>query len=126
MINYPTIHGVKINISNGNVSIPANTTFSLSFDGYFNDYNRIETGFLYILATFSGSPESCLYVTMNGHTEKSHSFFDNSKSIYWLVIDLTHFLRFGWHWQLSKYNPLTGKTSGSIARWLWWCLLHPW
>ena len=60
MINYPTIHGIKINNSNGNVSIPANTTFSLSFDGYFNDYNRIETGNLYILATFSGSPESCL------------------------------------------------------------------
>ena len=97
MFNYPTIHGIKINNSNGNVSIPANTTFSLSFDGYFNDYNRIETGNLYILATFSGSPESCLYVTMNGHTEKSHSFFDNSKSIYWLVIDLTHFLRFGFN-----------------------------
>ena len=28
----------------------------------------------------------------------------------------------GWHWQLSKYNPVTGKTSGTIARWLWWAL----
>jgi RHS repeat-associated protein len=27
-----------------------------------------------------------------------------------------------WHWQLQKWNPLTGKTSGTIARWIWWLL----
>ena len=28
----------------------------------------------------------------------------------------------GWHWQLTKYNPRTGKTAGTIAKWLWWTL----
>jgi RHS repeat-associated protein len=27
-----------------------------------------------------------------------------------------------WHWQLQKWNPQTGKTSGTIARWIWWSL----
>ena len=28
-----------------------------------------------------------------------------------------------WHWQLQKWNPHTGKTAGTIARWIWWNLL---
>ena len=28
----------------------------------------------------------------------------------------------GWHWQLTKYNPVEGKTAGAIARWLCWKL----
>lgn len=28
-----------------------------------------------------------------------------------------------WHWQLQKWNPYTGKTAGTIARWIWWNLM---
>ena len=27
-----------------------------------------------------------------------------------------------WHWQLQKWNPIGNKTSGTIAKWLWWSL----
>jgi len=27
-----------------------------------------------------------------------------------------------WHWQLQKWNPMGNKTSGTIARWIWWSL----
>ncbi len=27
-----------------------------------------------------------------------------------------------WHWQLQKWNPMTKKTSGTIARWICWNL----
>ena len=28
-----------------------------------------------------------------------------------------------WHWQLQKWNPYTGRTAGTIARWVWWNLM---
>ena len=28
-----------------------------------------------------------------------------------------------WHWQLQKWNPYTGKTAGTIARWIRWNLM---
>ncbi len=28
-----------------------------------------------------------------------------------------------WHWQLQKWNPYTGKTAGTIAKWIWWNLM---
>ena len=27
-----------------------------------------------------------------------------------------------WHWQLQKWNPMNNRTSGTIARWIWWSL----
>ena len=27
-----------------------------------------------------------------------------------------------WHWQLQKWNPINNRTSGTIARWIWWSL----
>lgn len=27
-----------------------------------------------------------------------------------------------WHWQLQKWNPMGNRTSGTIARWIWWSL----
>ena len=27
-----------------------------------------------------------------------------------------------WHWQLQKWNPMSNRTSGTIARWIWWSL----
>ena len=27
-----------------------------------------------------------------------------------------------WHWQLKKWDPLSKKTTGTIARWIWWRL----
>ena len=27
-----------------------------------------------------------------------------------------------WHWQLQKWNSMGNKTSGTIARWIWWSL----
>ena len=27
-----------------------------------------------------------------------------------------------WHWQLQKWNPIGNRTSGTIARWIWWSL----
>ena len=27
-----------------------------------------------------------------------------------------------WHWQLQKWNPKAKKVSGTIAKWIWWCL----
>ena len=27
-----------------------------------------------------------------------------------------------WHWQLQKWNPITGEAAGTLRRWLWWCL----
>ena len=27
-----------------------------------------------------------------------------------------------WHWQLQKWNPKSNRTSGTIAKWIWWSL----
>lgn len=27
-----------------------------------------------------------------------------------------------WHWQLQKWNPVTSKTTSTIAKWIWWSL----